>query len=161
MGNSSPPKITRMRFPSSNKPMNIKLLAAAPIVLFSLDVRAAPSRYECPQSIPESSIGVTHPIGWRPFVSSPLYLSNAAPADGPPERLGVLRGGEVKPQKNGWTQKFSLAGPYPEGKWLRCDYGQGGNISLSMRLPDAIQACTVMGKKGVHADENIIEVVCK
>jgi hypothetical protein len=23
--------------------------------------------------------------------------------------------------KAGWTQKYTLEGPYPDGKWLRCD----------------------------------------
>ncbi len=141
--------------------MILQLLAAALMVLLCIDVHAAPTRYKCPQSIPESSVRVANPAGWRPFVSSPLYLTNAAPADGPPERLGVLRGGEVKRQRNGWTQQFSLAGPYPDGKWLRCDYGQGGSVSLAKRLPDILQECVVTAKNGAHAGEYIIELVCK
>lgn len=141
--------------------MSPNLLAAAPILLLSLAVQAAPTRYSCPQSLPQSAVRVTVPVGWTHYVSAPLYLTNAAPADGPPDRLGILRGGEVKQKKNGWTQQFSLAGPYPDGKWLRCDYGEGGNISLSMRLPDAIQRCVVNGKKGIHAGENIVDLVCE
>jgi len=141
----------------------LKSFAAVPLLLVVSGVgQAAPAWYECPQSIPEASVRVSEPQpGWKPFVSSPLYLNSAAPADGPPERLGILRGQEVKTTKAGWTHKYSLAGPYPEGKWLRCDYGEYGQISLSKRLPDDIQECTVKGKKGEHAGESNIEVMCK
>jgi hypothetical protein len=125
-------------------------------------VHAAPQRYECPQSIPEASVRVTAPgQAWKPFVSSPLYLSGAAPADGPPERLGVLRGDDPRKTKAGWTHKYSLEGIYPEGKWLRCDYGSYGEVSLARRLPDDIHECTVTGKKGEHAGERTIEVQCR
>lgn len=141
----------------------VQLFAVVPLLLLLSGVgQAAPARYECPQSIPESSVSVLEPEqGWKPFVSSPLYLSSAAPADGPPERLGILRGQEVMSTKTDWSHKYSLAGPYPEGKWLRCDYGESGQISLSKRLPDDIQECTVKGTKGEHAGETIIEVMCK
>lgn len=141
--------------------MKTKLLAAVPILLVSFVVQAGATRYECPQSIPESSVSVREPAGWKAFVSSPLYLSNAAPADGPPDRLGILRGKEVKSKKNGWAHRYSLAGPYPEGKWLRCDYGEYGQISLSTRLPDSVQECTIKGKKGDHAGESLVEIFCK
>lgn len=138
-------------------------LVPVPILLLaSAAVRAEPARYSCPQSIPQASVHLTPPHAeWKVFVSSPLYLNSAAPADGPPERLGILRGMEQKSTKNGWTHKYSLAGPYPDGKWLRCDYGMLGEVSLSKRLPDDIQECTVNGKKGEHAGENVIEVICK
>jgi hypothetical protein len=142
---------------------HLQMLVAVPLFLVvQTVVHAAPKRYECPQMIPESSVNLVSPAPrWKPFVSSPLYLNSAAPADGPPERLGVLRGEEQKASKDGWIHKYSLTGPYPEGKWLRCDYGPLGGISLSSRLPDEIQECTVKGKKGEHAGENIIEVWCK
>jgi hypothetical protein len=125
-------------------------------------VQAAPKRYECPQSIPEASVRLVAPgKEWKPFVSSPLYLHNAAPADGPPERLGILRGDDSRKTKTGWTQTYSLAGPYPEGKWLRCDYGSLGEASLAKRLPDEIKECTVTGKKGDHAGESQLEISCQ
>jgi hypothetical protein len=122
---------------------------------------AAPMTYLCPASIPAASLHLAAPgPEWTPFISSPLYLRNAAPADGPPERLGVLRGGTETKTRTGWTRKYALQGPYPEGKWLRCDYGSFGELSLAKRLPDATQECTVTGKKGEHAGENKIEVRC-
>jgi hypothetical protein len=122
---------------------------------------AAPQNYLCPQSIPEASLHLVAPgQEWKPFVSSPLYLSGAAPADGPPERLGVLRESDSKTTKRGTVLTYYLAGPYPEGKWLRCDYGSLGEVSLAKRLPDETKECTVTGKKGEHAGENEVEVRC-
>ena len=123
---------------------------------------AVPARFECPSELPAATVKVeSHLPGWKAYVASPLYLSNAAPADGPPERLGILRGEEGKRTKASWTQKYSLEGPYPEGKWLRCDYGAMGEVALAMRLPDDIKSCTVNGRKGRHAGENAFEIVCQ
>ena len=122
---------------------------------------AASITYACPQSIPEASVRLIPPgQGWKPFVASPLYLSGAAPADGPPERLGVLRENGATRTAAGWTHQYSLAGPFPEGKWLRCDYGSLGEVSLAKRLPDGILDCTVTGKKGEHAGENQLTIQC-
>lgn len=124
-------------------------------------VIAGPMQYRCPQELSADAVKVQSPAaGWKSFVGAPLYLSNAAAADGPPERLGVLRGEEGKPTKTSWTQKYNLEGAYPEGKWLRCDYGAFGEISLGMRLPDGTAECTVTGRKGVHAGENTFEIIC-
>lgn len=124
-------------------------------------IHAAPKNFSCPQSIPEASVRLVAPSQeWTPFVSSPLYLSGAAPADGPPERLGILRESESKVRKTSTTQKYSLDGRHPEGKWLRCDYGSLGEMSLAQRLPDDIQECTVIRKKGAHAGEAQVEIRC-
>jgi len=124
--------------------------------------RASPTRFHCPQELPATSLSVQSPQpGWRTFVGSPLYLSGAAPADGPPDRLGILRGEDGIRIKSTWTQKYSLGGRYPEGKWLRCDYGAMGEVSLAMRLPDELKECTVVGKKGEHAGEYEFEISCK
>src|SRR5450830_34367 len=123
---------------------------------------AAPVIYQCPKSIAAEAVSVTAPdSNWKPFVSSPLYLHGAAPADGPPERLGILRGEDPRKTKVGLTQTFSLAGTYPEGKWLRCDYGTLGEVSLSRRLADAVTQCTVTTMKGSNAGENEVMIQCR
>lgn len=130
-------------------------------VALSLAAQAAPKSYVCPQSIPEASIRLVAPSQeWKPFVSSPLFLSSAAPADGPPERLGLLHEKDATKTSTGWSRTYSLEGRYPEGKWLRCDYGAFGELSLAKRLPDEVRQCTVTGKKGEHAGENRIQVRC-
>lgn len=126
-----------------------------------LAAQAAPTSYVCPQSIPATALHLNPPDqGWKPYISSPLYLSGAAPADGPPERLGVLRESTMTKSKSGWTQKYTLQGGFPEGKWLRCDYGSFGEMSLAKRLPDATRECSVTGTTGEHAGENKVEVKC-
>lgn len=139
-----------------------KILVAVFLVpVLQVVAHAAPKTYLCPKSIPETSVQLIAPgQEWTPFISSPLFLSGAAPADGPPERLGVLREHSATKSKAGWTRQYVLDGRYPEGKWLRCDYGSFGEISLAKRLPDETQECTVTGKKGEHAGENKIEVRC-
>ncbi|MEW7851146.1 STY0301 family protein [Massilia aurea] len=122
---------------------------------------AAPKAYVCPKSISEAALHVLAPgEEWKPFVSSPLYLSGAAPADGPPARLGILREDTATKTKAGWSRRYSLDGRYPEGKWLRCDYGSLGEVSMAKRLPDDTQSCTVKGKQGEHVGEAQIEVHC-
>lgn len=126
------------------------------------DALAAPVQFQCPQELPAASLSVQSPRpGWKAFVGGPLYLSGAAPTDGPPERLGILRGEDGERTKRSWTQRYTLDGRYPEGKWLRCDYGAMGEISLAMRLPDELKECTVVGKKGTHAGENEFGISCK
>ncbi|MDN4035503.1 STY0301 family protein [Massilia sp. YIM B02443] len=140
----------------------VSVLAALPFALvLGKNASAAEALFACPHSVPETSVKLTAPgPEWKPFVSSPLYLSSAALADGPPERLGVLREDRYTQTKTGWTRKYSLKGEYPEGKWLRCDYGVFGEASLAKRLPDEIQECSVTGKKGGHAGETQVEVLC-
>jgi hypothetical protein len=137
------------------------LVAASFGLALQVSAHAAPITYGCPQSIPQASVQLVAPDQeWKSFVSSPLYLSSAAPADGPPERLGVLRENTSTKTKGGWTHRYALKGPYPDGKWLRCDYGAFGEMSLAKRLPDETRECTVSGKKGEHAGESRVEVRC-
>jgi hypothetical protein len=130
-------------------------------ILIQAVAHADPKTYACPQSIPASDLHVVTPgKDWTAFVSSPLYLSGAAPADGPPARLGVLREDAATKTKAGWTRRYALGGQYPEGKWLRCDYGSLGEVSIAKRLPDETQSCTVSDKKGVRTGEVSVEVRC-
>ena len=136
-------------------------VVAVTLLVAQLGVQASPKSFVCPQSIPQASLRLLAPgQEWTPFISSPLYLSSAAPADGPPERLGVLRENASRKTQSGWMQKYSLDGNYPEGKWLRCDYGSFGEVSLAKRLPDEIRECTITGIRGTHAGESQVEVRC-
>jgi len=137
-------------------------VAAATLLVAHLVAHAAPTSYVCPLSIPEASLRLIGPSQeWTPFVSSPLYLSSAALADGPPERLGVLREREATKTRTGWRRTYVLGGQYRDGKWLRCDYGAFGEVSLAKRLPDETTTCTVTGMKGAHAGETKVDVRCR
>jgi hypothetical protein len=143
--------------------MKIPYAASALTLLAAhLVADAALTSYVCPQSIPEASLNLVAPgQEWTPFVSSPLYLSSAAPADGPPERLGVLRERDATKTKTGWRRTYALEGQYPDAKWLRCDYGAFGEVSLAKRLPDEITTCTMTGMKGAHTGEMQVDVRCR
>ncbi|WP_308700827.1 STY0301 family protein [Pseudoduganella guangdongensis] len=54
-----------------------------------------------------------------------------------------------------------MHGPYPEGKWLQCSYGMLNEIVLSRRLDDSITVCTIEGKKGGKAGQNVFSVECR
>lgn len=122
---------------------------------------AASFKIECPAQIASSSLSLNDtPSGWRGHVSSPLFLHNAAPLDGPPEDLGILMGETIKETKNHWVIRYPLNGPFPKGKWFTCDYGMLNEISLSKKLPDATKECRVTGRTGTRAGENTFDIVC-
>ncbi|XLZ68826.1 STY0301 family protein [Massilia sp. SR12] len=116
----------------------------------------------CPAQISQPSVAITDVAdGWRPYIAAPLYLHSVAISDGPPERLGQLKGRQVRSDSNAWTDTYDLHGPYPEGKWLQCSYGMLNEIVLSRRLDDSITACTIEGKKGGKAGQNVFSVACR
>lgn len=104
---------------------------------------ATVQRIECPSEIPVSSLRMvgTRP-GWKTFISAPLFLHDASPTDGPPERLGTQMGERVRKTKTEWTYRYRLDGPFPEGKWFQCDYGMFNEFSLSKRLDEDTKECT-------------------
>lgn len=57
--------------------------------------------------------------------------------------------------------RYSLEGPFPEGKWFPCEYGMLNEFSLSKRLDDDTKECTVTGRKGERAGQNVFDIVCK
>lgn len=100
-------------------------------------------------------------MGGRPYVASPLCLRSVEPTDGPPERLGQLVGKHASSGRDSWVDTYDLSGPYPEGKWLQCSYGMLNEVVLAKRLDDSIAACTVKGKKGDKAGQNVFSVECR
>jgi hypothetical protein len=88
-------------------------------------------------------------------------LHSAAIADGPPGTLGQLRGTTERRGKGEWVDKYDLTGNYPEGKWLQCSYGMLNEITLSRRIDDDTKECTIIGKHGQKAGQNVFEIGCK
>jgi hypothetical protein len=123
---------------------------------------ASDSIPNCPMQISEPLLSVKDDgAGWRSFVAAPLYLHSASPADGPPERLGQLKGQQVSTGRNSWTDTYDLRGPFPDGKWLQCSYGMLNEIVLSKRLDDKITSCTIKGTKGEKAGQNVFNITCR
>jgi hypothetical protein len=115
----------------------------------------------CPAFIAPSSVQLVNiEAGWVPFVASPLYLHAAAPMYGPPEMRGDLVETSEKRNKSEWSYTYQLDGPYPQGKWFQCTYGETNQLTLSRRLPDETAACTVTYRKGEKAGQHDIRVKC-
>lgn len=139
-----------------------QIVAQAALSLACQGALAAEQHIVCPPEIPASSVQLANTAPeWKTFVSSPLLLHNAAPTSGPPEVLGQLRGETIHRDKQTWTERYSLHGRYPDGKWLQCDYGMLNEVSLSKRLDDSTTECTITGKKSRLAGQNAYAIVCK
>jgi len=140
-------------------PSIFNLLAAVTLLSFAARCNATPI---CPEKISEPSVTLTNiNDGWRTFVASPIYLHSVAPTDGPPERLGQLIGKQIRNAQNAWTDTYDLHGPFPDGKWLQCSYGMLNEFVLAKRLDDGITSCTIKGKKGEKAGQNVFSVECR
>ncbi|MRW92527.1 hypothetical protein GJ699_21235 [Duganella sp. FT80W] len=134
------------------------------LVLLMLHSSAIPPAmsFECPDAIPQSAIRITAAsTDWVPYVASPLYLHAAAPMDGPPEMKGELAEFKETRGKNEWSYSYALDGAFPNGKWLQCTYGEHNQVTLSRRLPDEIQACKFVYRKGSKAGQHQITIQCK
>lgn len=117
----------------------------------------------CPSELPAEAMKiVTAPDGWKPFVSSPLFLHSASPIAGPPERLGQLMGETTRRTKSESIVLYqSLDVGTPEGVWVQCDYGEGNEFSRTKKLPAGIKSCVVKSKKGEKTGQNELEIQCK
>lgn len=133
------------------------ILLALPVVS-----RAAAPPLACPASLATSSINMSDVDGgWEPFVKAPVYLFSASVIDGPPQRMGDLVPSGERRRKGTWSSTYDLEGPFPEGKWLQCAYGEHNQLTLSRRLPDATTACTFTYRKGEKAGQNKITIACR
>ncbi|WP_342115562.1 STY0301 family protein [Pseudoduganella sp. OTU4001] len=138
-----------------------RIIAALLGLMISLQAQSS-SNLGCPPQISEPSVKLKDvDAGWMTFIAAPLYLHSVAVIDGPPERLGQLVGKHVATGRNAWTDTYDLRGPFPEGKWLQCSYGMLNEVVLAKRLDDRITACTIKGKKGDKAGQNVFSVECR
>lgn len=70
--------------------------------------------------------------------STPLLLSGVSVYDGPPEQGAALA--PTSGSRNGDRSTWAFAGPYPDGKWLSCDYADG-LVHVSTRADDRSASC--------------------
>ena len=147
----------------TNHPSFVKFITLTTLLASTLHCKAdSKPGFACPEQISQPSIMLKDVgPGWRTYVTSPLYLHSVAPTDGPPERLGQLMGKQVQTGRNAWTDTYDLRGPFPDGKWLQCSYGMLNEIVLSKRLDDSVMSCTIRGKKGEKAGQNVFSVDCR
>jgi len=149
---------------SHNAALFIKFALASAVCLSPISAPLAASKIypTCPASVQESAIKVQNvPVGWVSYVARPMYLSGAAPTDGPPQQKGELVNDSERRKKNETTYIYHLDGPYPEGKWLECSYGGYGEIALAKKLADSITRCAFTYKKGQKAGQSDIKIECE
>ena len=132
-------------------------------VIISTAAAGAEIAIVCPTELPAEALAISAaPHGWRPFISSPMYLHSAAPIFGPPERLGRIIGRTTKHSTGESTAHYDdLASPPPEGVWFVCDYGESNQFSIAKKLPEGVHSCTVKYKKGEHGGQNDLDIKCK
>lgn len=116
-------------------------MAAACLLLARAPAHAKPDQIACPLEIRPPSITVKGENGWVPYVPFPLRLYSAGMSGGAPETLTILRG-EPQPAKKG-TYKTLYGFNRGDEKWLDCDYGEAGEISMSKRLDDRLERCVI------------------
>lgn len=124
---------------------------------------AKPVNIECPKTLLPDSIKIEPTQeGWKFFAESPLYLHGAAPMSTPPEKLGHLIEDAVKKSSEGeQIYTYLLDGPFPDGKWIQCVYGERHQLSLSKRLDDRTSKCRVSIRAAVKAGENTVRIECE
>ncbi|WP_426192164.1 STY0301 family protein [Massilia sp. DWR3-1-1] len=98
----------------------------------------------CPAELPESALraGIAFD-GWIPHVNGPFRLSFAAPTGGPPEQDAELAFYTTTRSNTARTNTYDLRPPNPGGIWIKCAYGELGDLSLHRRLDDRIEQCSV------------------
>lgn len=116
----------------------------------------------CPRELPASSIQIRAGAEWRPFVEFSLPLHSASMSSGPPESLSQLRGVDLhqRGEPPSTLYEFGKVG-YERGKWLACNYGEAGELTISRRLDDSLTACTITHFKGRANQPRRIDVSCK
>ncbi|NYE61144.1 hypothetical protein FHW58_002296 [Duganella sp. 1224] len=129
-----------------------------------LQAGAAEQQIICPTEIPQAAIKLTSVPGqWTPHVASPLYLSSAGAAAGPPEQRATLMGDSTWQQgKTEWVTTYDLSDEsFHAGKWMECRYGEYGQILLSRQLDPQTKFCKVHFSKSVKAGQRFIKIVCQ
>lgn len=123
---------------------------------------AAQQKIECPHSIAATSIRVVDTeAGWTPFIGAAIYLNSAAPIYGPPQDRSDIADFTTRTGKAGLSYTYALDSTSERGKWMRCAYGPNHEMTLSRRIDDATQKCTISYRKGKKAAQNDIEIICQ
>lgn len=135
------------------------IVAASCLLLAQATAHAKSDQIACSLEIRPPSITVKGEKGWVPFVPFPLRLYSAGMSGGAPETLTILRG-EPQPAKKS-TYKTLYGFSTDEEKWLDCDYGEAGEISMSRRLDDQFTQCVITILPDLRGQPRRIAVDCQ
>jgi hypothetical protein len=136
---------------------------AVPLLLaISLPAFGGSSQPSCPEELAAASIKVAVGEPWRPFVERSLDLYSATMSSGPPETLSQLRGVDLNKRGDppSTLYEFGRVG-YEDGKWLNCQYGEGGEITISRRLDDSLKSCVITHTKRSARERERVRIACK
>jgi hypothetical protein len=122
---------------------------------------AAEQLMECPHQLaPESIRLADDKSGWIGFVPEPLLLTAAGFMQGQPSTRADLKPFSTARSGSGSVVKWKFEGPYPEGKWLSCEYAQGA-VSLARRIDDSFTECSVTYRKTKHGTQSVQSIACR
>jgi len=135
-----------------------KLVLWLAAIAAGAQVSAAPQP-QCPVELPASAVNVNAPPGWVQYVPGPLALHSARMASGPPDELAVLMGEPVQGRKRATSYVWTVPG-FPQGMWLQCLYGDGGEVVILRRLMESIRACVIEYTSDHGAGRTRVAVSC-
>lgn len=141
-----------------NIPATLAILA----MLFTSPYAAALDRLvTCPTELQPQAFKITAAAGWVPRIEAPLNLYSAGMSGGPPGTQQARPGREVRKDKDSVTMAYGFdPDSRPNHVWLNCQYGEGGEISISRRLDERTRECTITMYKPVPGEPRTIEMKC-
>ena len=116
--------------------------------------------YNCPSTVRLASASVASedlPAGYESLVSNSLIrLSGNNLYDGPPKEGAALKPTSSKGNVTTWV----LAGEYPQGVWISCDYAEG-LVKTVARTRDLVTSCVATTKKVKPHNTLAVRFDCK
>jgi hypothetical protein len=95
----------------------------------------------CPGELAAGAVRAAgSPPGWQLYNPNRLVLHSAAFMGGAPEKMMDLVPFDVKNSKGIGHERWKFEGGEV---WLRCAYGEAGQITLSKRIEGAPSECTI------------------
>jgi hypothetical protein len=138
----------------------LRVLPIALMLCFSHAVNAADQVFTCPPTIPAKTVNVVDaPKSWVATVPNDLRLSGVGFIEGEPTSLAFLKPHSTKNTKRGGVSMWKFEGDVPEGRWLSCSYNNA--VSLSQRIPDSIEQCSVTHAKDSIGNVTQRIIVCR
>lgn len=117
---------------------------------------AAPASVSCPMTLPQATVAVRPPAGWRGYAPpSFVRLTSFGMMAGPPETMTYLVPDSSAKRSNTW--RFAAG----EEKWLYCAYDGSAAIQISKPLDRAATACTISYKETKQEGITAMTAVCK
>jgi len=79
---------------------------------------------------------------------------------GEPSMQAALKPSATRKIAGGNAVVWVFEGPYPDGKWLSCEYA-GGIASLSRRIADTVSECSVTYGSVKQGVQVVREITCR